>query len=173
MGGILAKKIIYTMKKSLKILLARIADIKAQFGTLTDQRVLSQHFGRAEWLESPELNEGDLRVLRRAIETGIVDSPEFKPPNGYDVLGFLIALREHQQAQFNSRVDTQEEELIKLCAEMWTRQLNLFKGDKAKAAENIKIMLGGKVTPEFKTRLNKAYKLARKWDLSNQQAKSI
>ena len=152
------------MKKSIKLLLARIADIKAQFGTLTDQRVLGQHFSRAEWLESPELNEDDLRLIRRAIETGIINSPEFKPPTGYDVLGFLIALREHQQAQFNSRVDTQEEELIKLCAQMWTRQLNLYKGDKAKAAENIKTMLGGEVTPEFKTRLNKAYKLAKLWE---------
>ena len=158
------------MKKSIKLLLARIADIKKQFGTLTDKRVLVQHFGRAEWLEAPELNEDDLRVLRRAIETGIVDSPEFKPPTGYDVLGFLIALREHQQAQFNSRVDAQEEEMIKLCAQMWTRQLNLFKGDKAKAAENIKTMLGGEVTPEFKTRLNKAYKLAKSWERSQATA---
>lgn len=99
----------------------------------------------------------DISDLKLCIDRGVFASPLLRPPTGYKVLSFVIAVKNKywQQQQDNERV-------LESCFEnMWQKAFERHNGDFEAAKADIKAKWkASPLQPNFKEMINRAYKTA-------------
>ena len=151
---------------SIDFLLKRVVSIGHRFGTLTDKTAI---FCAVD-LGIPELSQNDLALFKRVVETGAVTTRFFRPPNGYDVLSFLICLRDEQDKRWNDILVGQRDELVEMLTTMWTKKISALEGDFKAAKKEVIKMWGDKTQMNESTRqiFNQSYELAKaQWESQN------
>ncbi len=143
--------------------LSKARHIQQTVGTMTDCMVLDM-YGNVDLL--PPVTSQDLAVVKRVLDTGIINNGDFKRPKGQAVYAFMLYLKNKQEEAFVNRVADESRELEAMFEGVWTRALETHGGDTKKAKEDFARKWGGtNIEPYTRTIFNNAYKSAiKKWN---------
>jgi hypothetical protein len=135
----------------------RLQSCGRHYGTLT----------KKEYIETREPFDGivldqDIADLKACVDRGVFANPLLRPPTGYKVLSFVIAVKNKywQQQQDNDLV------LESCFLSMWQRAIERHNGDFEAAKADIKAKWKkSPLQPNFKQMINRAYLTAcKKWE---------
>lgn len=145
-------------------LLLRVQDINRIFGTVTDKRKIGAAFTANPHLQTPGLSDADIINFRRIVETGVLKNQIFRPPAGYEVLGFLIALKDMQERQLQSQIKVQDDDYAGIVADRIFSMFAANDGDLKAVKAHIKEKFS-KMGEYSQALINKAYLIAKhKWE---------
>jgi len=110
----------------------------------------------------PEFSDIDIQAFKRIVETGVVTSMEYRPPKGYAVLSFLIALKNEQERRYMEHNKTIRQEMIDCLTKMWTEKIEASGGNLSAAKERMKKAWGDSLLSEdLRQMLNLSYESAK------------
>lgn len=135
-----------------------IGDLKSHYGTLADHSRIKKYPVFPGFIA-----DQDISIFKAAIENGTFKSDFAKIPKGYQVLSFVIAVKNHIETEMLKVSDRQNQEIIACCVAMWEHYIEKLNGD-IKAAKKEVVRIWGKspIGETYRYILNEAFKIATK-----------